>query len=182
MHFSRTLLKTVALTGLWALLVAFPGFVEAEEKEDAPPPEIVFCLIENLSEFSYGHGRTRVYRNYGELDRFHQLGRVLEEAMEEEELELRMVFERFPPGPYPPEIPRVTIILNKWELNRLGEYEARFAATLHMGEEKTELGFFVGRYHALVTPMRSLHDQAYRESAKRAVKEMLTKAKPLLKE
>lgn len=67
-----------------------------------------------------------------------------------------------------------TVAANRWELNSMGEYECRFGATVSNGEEKIDLGVFVGTFNQPVIIRGSNSKSTYDVAARRAADKMVS--------
>jgi hypothetical protein len=68
----------------------------------------------------------------------------------------------------------ITVAVNRWDLNSMGEYECRFAATISNGEEKIDLGVFVGTLNQPVIIRGSNSEFTYDVAARRAADKMVS--------
>jgi hypothetical protein len=66
----------------------------------------------------------------------------------------------------------LTITMNEWDLNTMGEYECRLSATVFNGEMKINLGIYVGRNNQIVGSSNQAR-KAYDKAAQKAVDQMV---------
>ena len=68
----------------------------------------------------------------------------------------------------------ITVMINRWDLNSMGEYECRFTATVSNGVEKINLGVFVGLFNELTIHRGSSSEFTYDVAARRAADKMVS--------
>ena len=66
----------------------------------------------------------------------------------------------------------ITVTMNQWDLNSMGEYECRISASVSNGDTKLDLGIFVGRNNQIVSSSTQSR-KAYDKAAQKAVDQMV---------
>jgi hypothetical protein len=130
--------------------------------------KIVVHYVESLQPISMGG----IYPEGAETDRLNSFSRVLKEAFLEAGLPAEVDVVRN--GSRAHGDLDITVAINQWDLNSMGEYECRFAATVSNGEEKVDLGVFVGRFNQLVIVRGSNSEYTYDVAARKAADKMVS--------
>lgn len=107
-----------------------------------------------------------------ELDRFRFMSESITETFEAGEYPVTLKFVRFGKD-IPPDVNVLTISINRWALNRAGEYETRIFAKVKSRNGKINLGYFVGRYVTVNIPDRDKVIKNFKISARKALEKLL---------
>lgn len=121
-------------------------------------------IIDNSSVGSDGSFGSEL----SELDRYRYMSEVITETFEAEEYPVALKFVRFGKD-IPPDVNVLTISINRWSLNRVGEYETLIFAKLKARKGKINLGYFVGRYITVNIPDRAKVSKNFKISAGKAI-------------
>lgn len=127
---------------------------------------IVVHYVEMLQTTSMGG----LYPDGAETDRRQQLEEVLKQSFEDAGLKVNI--EVVSVGSRKTGDLDLTVTMNQWDLNTMGEYECRISGIVTNGETKIELGNFVGRNSEIVTGSTKAR-KAYGTAAKKAVDQMV---------
>lgn len=127
---------------------------------------IVIHYVEMLRTTSMGG----LYPDGAETDRRYQLEEVIKKSFEDAGLKVNI--EVVSVGSRKTGDLDLTVTMNEWELNTMGEYECRISASVTNGETKLELGNFVGRNSQIVgssTQARKAYDKAAQKAVDQVV-------------
>lgn len=127
---------------------------------------IVVHYVEMLQTTSMGG----LYPDGAEMDRRFQLEEVIKKSFEDAGLKVNI--EVVEAGSRKTGDLDLTVTLNQWDLNTMGEYECRISGTVTNGETKIELGNYVGRNNQIVSSS-SQATRAYNKAAQKAVDQMV---------
>ena len=108
-----------------------------------------------------------------EADRFHSFAKVIKEAFTHADLPVEVEVVRL--GSKKVGDLDIMINVNTWELNSMGEYECRFSASISNGQERMELGVFVGIMNELSVFSGSNTRRTYDVAARRAADQMVSR-------
>ncbi|MEZ5277530.1 MAG: hypothetical protein R3F07_14205 [Opitutaceae bacterium] len=155
---------------IFAALMAVPS-LPAAKKPDVRIPiadnaNIVVEYVELLRTTDMGG----LYPAGAETDRRTSIGRIFEEAFADGGYKVNI--ETVPNNSGKTGDLTITIMMSSWELNRMGEYECRFSGTIANGDQKIDLGMFVGTYTTIVVSS-SQSTKAYDTAARKAVDKLL---------
>ena len=162
-HTLKNILIALALTAAPSLLAAKQPDVRIPIADDA---HIVVEYIELLRTTDMGG----LYPAGAETDRRTSIGRIIEEAFADGGY--KVTIETVPNNSGKTGDLTITVMMSSWELNRMGEYECRFSGTIANGDQKVDLGMFVGTY-STITISSSQSTKAYDAAARGAVDKLL---------
>jgi hypothetical protein len=106
-----------------------------------------------------------------ETDRFYSFAQVVKEAFADADLPVEVEVVKL--GSKKTGDLDITINVNTWELNSIGEYECRFFASISNGQERMDLGVFVGKMNEMSISSGSNTKHTYDVAARRAVDQMV---------
>lgn len=158
---------------LLGLSVAAANALAAEAQKQSRMPiadgtTIVVHYTESVRPASMGG----IYPDGASNDRRSSFSRVLKESFIEAGLPVDVDVVRL--GSRKSGDLDITVNISSWELNSMGEYECRFSATISNGEEKIDLGVFVGTFNELTIHRGSDPRFTYDVAARRAVDKMIS--------
>ncbi|RKX36336.1 MAG: hypothetical protein DRP71_00045 [Verrucomicrobia bacterium] len=163
-------LYTVILLGL-SVVAANTLTAEAQKQARLPIADdtnIVVHYTESVRPSSMGG----IYPDGASNDRRSSFSRVLKEAFTEAGLPVDVEVVRL--GSRKSGDLDITVNISTWELNSMGEYECRFSATISNGEEKIDLGVFIGTFNELTIHRGSDPKFTYDVAARKAVDKMVS--------
>lgn len=108
-----------------------------------------------------------------ETDRFHSFAQVIKEAFTQADLLVDVEVVRL--GSRKIGDLDITVNVSTWKLNSMGEYECRFSASISNGQEKMDLGVFVGKMNELSIFSGSNTRRTYDVAARRAADQMVSR-------
>ncbi len=108
-----------------------------------------------------------------EPDRFHSFAQVIKEAFSDADLPVEVEVVRL--GSKKVGDLDITVNVNTWELNSMGEYECRFSASITNGQERMDLGVFVGKMNELSIFSGNNAERTYGVAARRAADRMVSR-------
>jgi hypothetical protein len=151
-------------------LVATP-FLAAEKQPDVRIPiaddtTIVVEYVELLRTTDMGG----LYPAGAETDRRTSIGRIIQEAFTEAGYPVKIKI--VPNGSREKGDLNLTIMISSWELNRMGEYECRFSGSVSSGDQRIDLGMFVGT-HSTIAVSSTQSTKAYDTAARKAVDKLM---------
>lgn len=151
-------------------LIALPSAF-AKKASDIQIPvadgtHIIVHYVEMLQTMSMGG----LYPDGAETDRRFQLEEVIKKSFEDAGLKVNIEVvdsASRKTGDFD-----ITVTMNQWDLNSMGEYECRISASVSNGDTKLDLGIFVGRNNQIVSSSTQLR-KAYDKAAQKAVDQMV---------
>ena len=161
----RTFLIGLSIAGLNPLVAGSQSPIQMPIADDA---NIVVHYTELLQPMSMGG----IYREVAETDRLYSFSQVLKSAFVEAGLPARVDVVRN--GSRKNGDLDITVTINRWDLNSMGEYECRFTATVSNGTEKINLGVFVGLLNELTLHRGTNSEVTYDVAARRAADKMVS--------
>jgi hypothetical protein len=129
-------------------------------------------IVVHYNELTQPMSMGGIYPDTAETDRLYSFSRVLKNAFLEAGLPAAVDVVRN--GSRKSGDLDITIMINRWDLNPMGEYECRFSATVFNGEEKINLGIFVGQFNELTIHRGSNSKFTYDVAARKAADKLVS--------
>lgn len=127
---------------------------------------VVIHYVEMLQTTSMGG----LYPDGAETDRRHDFEDVIKKSFEDAGLKVNI--EVVSAGSRKTGDLDLTVTMNTWELNSMGQHECRISASVTDGETKIDLGNYVGRVSQISTSSSQAR-RAYDNAAKKAVDQVV---------
>lgn len=162
-HSIKNLCLALSLIAAPALLADRQPDVRIPIADDAT---LVVKYVELLRTTDMGG----LYPAGAEADRRSSIGRIIKEAFKEAgyPISIKVV----PNGSRETGDLNLTVMISSWELNRMGEYECRFSASISSGDQRIDLGMFVGT-HSTIVASSTQSTKAYDTAARKAVGDLM---------
>jgi hypothetical protein len=156
---------------LLAIVALFTGIFPLQAKENYEKKDVLIPLHER-DTLVVIYGESMIKNEEGESSRFGYFKEALTEEFNEANLSAKIEFTQLG---YDKEVQGdyvLTIMMGNWEINSFGEYECRFFAAISDGEQKINLGTFIGKKKSFTLPGSEEAKANFVKAARKAIEKL----------